>query len=314
MTTTGYQAGAESNLVRMSYGPEANWSVKPGVAFKNIRLMSENLSSTKTRNRPAELDPTGQVSSAITTQLAAGGGINFALSYGTFDDFLASVLGGAWTADHLVAGSIFSSLYIQKQLANGLFLEYPGSLVTDMSLNFQQGQFAQGSATIAAQAELSATVDASTGAAVAAPGGSVIDTIGGFTALTWNGAAPASKVKNVQLTLKRQGAAAEYAVGTSTAVGMILGLLEASGTADFYFKTFDLYADFLAEAQHPLAFTVADKAGNSYAITLPQATLINPKIVAGGQNQSVMASFTIEGNPDATGANTIQVVRAAAGG
>lgn len=106
MATTGYQAGVESNAVIISYGAETVWGTLPAVAFQAIRMTSESLSDTKTRNRPAELNSTGEVTQAVTTQETAAGGINYSLSFGTYDDFWASTLSSAWgTAISLVGSS-----------------------------------------------------------------------------------------------------------------------------------------------------------------------------------------------------------------
>lgn len=108
MATTGYQAGIESNAVQISYGVESAYGVAPATTFKAIRLTSESMSGNKTRNRPAELQSL-EVSQSVTTQEAAGGSINYALSFGTFDDLFASGLNSAWqgvNAVSLTAGSL----------------------------------------------------------------------------------------------------------------------------------------------------------------------------------------------------------------
>ncbi|HEY0184123.1 MAG TPA: phage tail tube protein, partial [Rhodopila sp.] len=45
-----------------------------------------------------------EVSAAVTTQESASGSINYALSYGTFDDFISVVLGSDWQAPQTIAG------------------------------------------------------------------------------------------------------------------------------------------------------------------------------------------------------------------
>lgn len=104
MATTGYQAGVESNAVIISYGLETAWGTVPAVQFQAIRMTSESISDTKTRNRPAELNSTGEVTQAVTTQETAAGGINYSLSFGTYDDFWASTLSSAWGTAISVVG------------------------------------------------------------------------------------------------------------------------------------------------------------------------------------------------------------------
>ena len=97
--STGFNAGIDSSDVIVRYGEEVTWDTVPAVAFQEIRLTGESLSEEKTRARPEEIKADGFVSDAITTQVVASGGINFALSYGTYDDLLAALINGTFSSD-----------------------------------------------------------------------------------------------------------------------------------------------------------------------------------------------------------------------
>lgn len=97
--TTGFNAGLDSSDVIVRYGEEVTWNTVPAVAFQEIRLTGESLSEQKTRTRPEEIKADGFVSHALTTQVQASGGINFALSYGTYDDMLSSLLNSSFSND-----------------------------------------------------------------------------------------------------------------------------------------------------------------------------------------------------------------------
>jgi hypothetical protein len=102
--TAGYQAGIEANQTQLSYAPELTWGARPTtVAFSAIRYMSDTLGLTKTRQRPAEINVTREVSNAVTTEQVAGGSINYALSYGSFDDFFSSLMQNDWTPPYAIA-------------------------------------------------------------------------------------------------------------------------------------------------------------------------------------------------------------------
>lgn len=102
--TTGFQAGVESNDSLMSYGIEAVWGTAPASQFQAIRYTSESLSGSKNRSRPGEINPTGEASAAVTQSESAAGAINYALSYGTYDDFMSIVLGADWQAPQVIVG------------------------------------------------------------------------------------------------------------------------------------------------------------------------------------------------------------------
>lgn len=310
--TTGYSASPETNLVQVSYGIETTWGTAPASAFKAVRITGESLAGQKQRTRPAEMNVTGAVSAALTTQESASGQVNFGLSYGTYDDWLACVLGSDWVTgagtDTLKDSTTFRTLFIQKKLTTGEYLTYAGSALTDCSLSASLGQPLTGSFTVAAKQEVSATTDASTGSIVAAPTGKIFDNVGGFVSCTLDGADIGTKVHGWTLKMTRSGATAEYALGGSGAAGMIFGLLEVTGTLDVYFKDMTLYQRYVNETSGSLALTIQDAAANKYVFTIPACTMMNPKIVAGGPNQALMAQFSLEGNPSA-GGNTIEIDR-----
>lgn len=103
--TTGYQAAAESNDVLISYLAESVWANTPAAQFQAIRSMGESLTGGKNRQRPGELNATGEVSQAVTTRENAGGAINIGLSYGTYDDPIAGVLAADWQAAQAITGA-----------------------------------------------------------------------------------------------------------------------------------------------------------------------------------------------------------------
>lgn len=104
MATTGFQAGVEANDTNIRYGVETAWGSAPVVAFTSIRHTSETLAGSKSRSRPSEINQTREDSQAVTTQESAAGAINYALSYGTFDDWFASMLCNTWQAAQAIAG------------------------------------------------------------------------------------------------------------------------------------------------------------------------------------------------------------------
>ena len=57
MATTDYNAGIDSSDLVISTFPEAAWGDDPVDDFVAMRILSETLSETKTRNRPAEIEP-----------------------------------------------------------------------------------------------------------------------------------------------------------------------------------------------------------------------------------------------------------------
>ncbi len=103
--TSGYQAGIETNVVELSYLAESTWGSLDSDQFQAIRFTSESLKRTKTRQRPGEVPVNREAPAAVTTQIAAGGSVGFSLSYGTFDDWLAGLIGADWGSAQTINGS-----------------------------------------------------------------------------------------------------------------------------------------------------------------------------------------------------------------
>lgn len=102
--TTGYQAAVESTDTQLSYGVESVWGTAPSTQFQVLRYTGETLAGSKNRARPAEINANGEASSAVTQSESAAGAINFALSYGTYDDLISVVMGNDWQAAQSIAG------------------------------------------------------------------------------------------------------------------------------------------------------------------------------------------------------------------
>ncbi|EHM01422.1 hypothetical protein HMPREF9946_02161 [Acetobacteraceae bacterium AT-5844] len=302
--TTNYQAGVESNLVRLGYVQETAWGVAPSPAgkLKALRFTSESLRGQKTRQRPTEINTTRSASAAITTEETASGNIDFALSYGTYDDLLAGLLKADWSSDALVNSDVFKSFLIEKRLSANTLLQYPGSQVTGATLNIQRGQFLSGNFSFLSKEEVPVTVSASTGGTYdAAPTGRVMDPVGGVRDVMWDDAPMGAVCNLITLNITNDGAGADYGLGSSAAQGMRMGTFLVSGAAEFYFRSFEMYQRYKDEIAGKFSVRTLDAAGNAYKFILPVATLMNPTINAGGQNQPVMARYELEGNPDENG-------------
>ncbi len=389
--TTGYAAAIDTGDLIMSYGAEVAWGVLPAVRFQQIRLDGEGFTSSKARQRPNEIDSSGQASAAITTKNESPGSLDFSVSAGTHNDLVASSIGGAWgTAINITAstiavtgnntitdsgngfgsivpgqwikmsgftgagatanagffqvqtaaagsltvlpatliadaagepvtikgqmvrnGSLFNSFYFQKQMASNLFLRYPGAWPTGGDLSVGVGDYLKGKLSFLNQDENSATTEAGTGGAPSAPpSGTVIDSVNGVTNILRNGVAINAIIQKIGVKWMKEGARAQYGMGSAAAAGMGKGKLKVDGSLSTFFKDFTLYAEFKAETGSSISFRALDGNSKGYIITICRAKIMNPKITAGQPNADFMADFEIEGEPGDTtlyGGKTLQI-------
>lgn len=101
--TAGYQAGAQANEVVLSYALEESYGVPPGGNWQRLRLSGETFRVQKTRQRPEEIEASGESSRAVTTQVSVSGTLSGALSFQTYDDLLCGVMGADFTPISRVA-------------------------------------------------------------------------------------------------------------------------------------------------------------------------------------------------------------------
>jgi len=299
--TTAYSAAIDTSDIEISFATEATWGTSPASGFTALRLTGESLSESKQRNRPQEINPSGVVSHAITTQVGVEGAINIALSASTFDDFFAAAVNGAWATTHLEndVPPTITTFSIQKKLAAALWLHYKGCYVTGFSLNASVGGFVEGSFNLMAKSEVNATA-ALGGTVTPAATGRVMDTVAGVANIEIAGVPVTVPIQSIQLNVTKNGARSQFAIGSSAAQGIGRGTLDVNGSLVMYFKDFTQYSLYKAETDVSLNFDLTDDTGAGYTFTLPVVTLMNPTIVAGGPDSDVMAEFQLEGNPDAT--------------
>jgi hypothetical protein len=209
-------------------------------------------------------------------------------------------------------GTLFKTLYLQQRLnaAANLWFRYPGCYPTRAQVGLSLGQFLQATFDIAAQQELSAVVDASTGGVVAPPNTKDMDPVSGFKGIYWNDTLLSAAADQFSLDLNNSGAAGQYGLGSALAQGMLGGTFEASGSFRIYIKDMTLYTSFRNETPGVLSIRSGDQAGNQYAFTFPNSTLLlNNGVNTGGPNQSIMGDFSLEASPDTASGATICIDR-----
>lgn len=204
-------------------------------------------------------------------------------------------------------GVVVNSYYVQKKLASALFLNNSGCFVSGGALTAQLGGFFEGSLQFVSKDQTKFTSDQSTGAVTAAPTGRVVDNVSGFGNVLMDDVSIGQVLTAIEVNVAKDGARAQFGLGSSAAQGIGRGTVNVSGKLTMYFKDFTMYDKYKAETDHMVTFRVLDDQGAGYVVTLPSVTLLNPDIVAGGPDSDVMAEFEFEANPHATLGCTIQL-------
>jgi hypothetical protein len=200
-------------------------------------------------------------------------------------------------------GTTVTTFTIEKKLAADLYLRYVGAFPNEGSLEVGVGDYLKGSLSFLNKSE-TAGATAIAGATYAAPTiGTVIDSVRGIGTV-WRGAtAIAGIVQKLSMKWTKEGAAAQYGIGSAAAVGIRSGKMLVTGSVSTFFANLDLYNEYLAESTDSISFYAIDglptaSATRGYVLTFCNASIMNPKVVAGSANADFMADFEIEGAPD----------------
>lgn len=263
-------------------------------ALKQIRYTGESLNFNIENTKTSEITPTRVETDLIQTGASGSGDINMELSYGSFDDFIASALCGAWSSNTLINGVLLDTYTIQKSFQDmsiPQFHNYRGCAVEGFKLSMEIGKIVTGSFSF-----MSFGLDPLSGITEAQIGGAT------FPAATTT--TPMNSVTNVQnfliesvpysgciskLDLEiKNNIRAINCIGSLIPKDMKLGTIEVTGSMEFYFNEGSNFARFVAGAEFDFGFTLIDDAGNSYALKFDRCKFETGEVVAGGRNSDVM--------------------------
>jgi hypothetical protein len=376
MATTGYFASAQTNSMTIGIQRETTWGTAPtSGTYAGMRVQSCSLGEQKNRTRPGEIRDDMQVSAAVTQDVQASGGIQFAVSYANQDLIWPTLFTGDWSTTVAVsatdiaaddggsqftssttdftgenisvgqwikvagfttaanngyflvtslaanalgvspapgatesagdtvtmAGSVLTNgttvntLAIQERYSSSLGFMYAGCIASGGQINAARGQFFSGTCDLIAKSEAKAA--SVVGTMGTAPTERVFNTTTNMTAVSLGGSASA-KVMSLTTTITREGAAANFALGSEAAVGVVPGSFSASGQIQIYFADNTEYDLYKAETQVQAYYQVTDAAGNAYIVDMPKVVLGRVTKERGGPNQPVMATFEFMADPD----------------
>ena len=306
-----------ANLVALRYVAESVLGTTPATpALKQLRFTSESLNFSIQNTQSEEIRPDRTESDLIQTDAEAAGDINFELSFASFDDWLASVLGGTWTAvsgniESLTNGILLKPFSVQKHfqdLTPNQYHTFKGVVPNTMSLNFQTGQVVTGTFGVMAFSVVPAQAQIAGATIVAAPTTSPMNAVTNFQTFNIDGVPYDGCISALSLNVAA-GIRPSKCIGTLGSRDMILGTLEITGSMDLYFKDGTLYDKFVAGTEFAYNFRMVDGAGNAYTVYIPRAKYETGEVVAGGRNTDVMFRANWRGLYDGTAGHVIRILK-----
>lgn len=302
----------DSSQTRLAYIEEVTYGTTPATpGFQEARFTGESLNANRETVTSNEIRADRNVTDVIQTGQNAGGNVDIELSYGSFDDFLASLMFSDWSSDVLKNGTTQKSFTLEKTFEAGAtdqFHRFTGAVANSLSLSIQAGQLVSGSFEFLAQGASTAQAII-TGATYTAPNNNdVINAAADFANLAVTGVtSPELTALNLNITnnLRQQ-----RVVGDINSRGIGTGRFEVTGDFNAYFANQEVYDLFLAGTATDLTFKLGGASSKNYVFNMGKIKFESGEIIAGGNDQDVLQNFTFRALFDDVD-NTLEITRTA---
>lgn len=300
----------DSSQTRLAYITEVTYGTTPATpTFLNQRFVSESLNANIENIVSNEIRADRNVTDLIQVGADGGGTVDFELSYGSFDTWLESLMYGAWSSNILKNGVTQKSFTIEKTFEAGATDQYhrfTGCIANTLKLAIQAKRVVTGSFDFIAKGATTAQAIISGATYTAANSNPVINAAANFASFSMTGVtSPELMSLNLNITnnLRRQAV-----VGSLDARGIGTGRFEVTGEAVLYFTNASLYDLFLAGTASALSFVIGGASSKKYQFDIANLKFEKAEIIAGGNDQDVMAKVSFRGLYDNTD-NTLKITR-----
>ncbi|HLP30993.1 MAG TPA: phage tail tube protein [Geothrix sp.] len=281
--------GETGNQTRLSYIKEVTFGTTPATPTGTIlRWTNLDLGPDRDYLENPEMRTDRQYVPGRGGVILGKGSFGGPLSYGTYDDFLASALGTDWATNVSKVGTTRLSFTMEKgHLVNGIYFPYTGVVVNGFELSGKANQNVEAKFDLISKAagnEAAATIWSGTTAANTNPlitswdgtvkkGGSTMGTVVGWSLKGDNSYEDA------------------YVCGQSSLYDLQPGRLKLTGSLELYFDSSALYTDFRAENEFALQLNLGPGGTKSYTIDLGRCRIT--KWVSNPNDENLMTQ-TVE--------------------
>lgn len=274
---------ASGSRHEIRYVPEVTMGTTPaGPTMKRLRNTGSTLNLTKEALTSAEIRADRQITDQRHGARRIGGDVNFELSYGAFDEFLAGVMFGEWNANVLKAGTTLKTFTLERAFTDvSQFLVYTGCAVNSMSLQVQPNRMLTGTFGMIG---LNMDTDvAQLGVATDVATNPVMDS---FTGSLQEGGSPNAVVTSLSLDVNN-GIDPSFVIMKNAADDLTYGRSNVTGRISCKFNDLAMYNKFVNEVESSLSITL-DGVGGDYTILLPRIKYTGGDIPVSGEGPVVL--------------------------
>lgn len=301
----------DSSQTRLASIDEVTYGTTPASpAFDTIRITGESLKPALQYISSNEIRADRNIPDLTLVGSEAGGAVNFEFSYGTFDKWLESLMYSTWSTNVLKNGVTQKSMTLEKKFEAGAtdqYHRYVGSVANTMSLNVQSKQQVTGSFGFLCKSMSSAQAILTLATYNAANSNPVINAANNFASLTITGV---SSPQIVGLTLNvNNNIRQQPIVGAVANKGIGAGRFMVTGTLDAYFETNDMLDLYLGDTSADLSFELGGTSSLKYLFDCGKIKFSDAEIIAGGNDQDVMARMTWQALYSSGDASSLTITR-----
>lgn len=231
------------------------------------------------------------------------GDLNFELSYGAFDEWIAAALFGTWGSNVLKGGVTPQSKTIERRFLDiPRYLQYKGCMPTRMTLGMQPGnRMIAGSFGIIGKEMIDSSTSLGTPTDVA-----LNPPMDSFTGSISEGGSPIATITGFNLTVDNRLDPGYY-LGSALVQDIEPGRRVVTGNVTANFRDTALLTKFLNETSTVLSITI-DGVGGDYTILLPRVKYTGGDIQMNG-DQRIGQNLPFQALLDPTVASSIQITR-----
>ena len=303
----------DSSQTRIAYIEESTYGTTPATpAFQEARYTADGLTAGVENIVSNEIRADRNVSDTIQVGSNAGGNLDFELSYGSFDDFLESLMYSTWSSNVLKNGTTQKSFTLEKTFETGAtdqFHRFTGCIVNGMSLSIQSQQIVTGSFDMVAKGMDDPAQAIITGATYTAPNTNDVMNAGDdFSSLTITGA---SGIELTALNLNiTNNVRQQPVVGSIDSRGVGTGRFEVTGDLTAYFENEELYDLFNNGTASDISFKLGGASSKNYVFDMGKVKFEEGNVLTPGNDQDIFVQLNFRALYDGVD-NTLQITRTA---
>jgi len=263
-------------------------TLKPGQWFR-LEMPTHANHGAIVRNSTSVAATTTTITLDVNTPLAAATG----------------VANSAVLTSRLSNGVTLTPFTLERQMAEVTqYMTFRGMYPSKFSTSLASGSLTEGTFSFLGKNMTRTGVTGFAGGAGAAS--LAFDIQNGVTGVgnIWENNAPltSTSIKSLSLDID-SGLRAQDAIGTLGLVGVGIGTFMVKGSLEVYFADGAMFDKFLADTFTSIIFSTKDAANNGYVFSFPRVQLTSAKVMAGGKDTDLMASFEYTAYADVNNAN-----------